>query len=508
MAIRTAMGASRFRVVRQMLAEVLVLAVVGGALGVGLAYVGVEAFNAAILDIQKPYWIDIRLDLPALGFALGVTLFATVAAGLVPALRSTGLGVGEALRDEARGSSSRRLSRLTSALVVGEIAVSCGLLIAAGLMIRSIVNLKNTDLGFEPEHVLAGRVALPNADYPTREERRSFFEALQTRLSAEPGVRAATLGTDLPALGASTWWVMADGETYATDGDLPRTNGSVVGRGYFETLGIPLLRGRDFDPAEVWDAADPVAIVNESFVRSILGDREPLGARVRLGRSTSTEPWLRVVGVVSDVHVGGGVGGLGDDQRSPEYLYTTPASLDVTSMAVALKTDGAPEALAPRLRAVVTGLDPNLPVDALEAMPDAIEKATWAFGLFGSLFTIFGIAALFMASVGLYGVMAFSVAQRRQEIGVRMALGASQRRILRMVLNEGTAQLGIGTGLGLLLGYALAKPLSIVTYGVRLSDPFLYLFILGTLGVVGLVACFVPARSATRADPVAAMRPQ
>ncbi len=251
-----------------------------------------------------------------------------------------------------------------------------------------------------------------------------------------------------------------------------------------------------------------MAIVNESFARRILGDRDPIGARVQLGRTESSDPWMRIVGVVPDVHVGGGVGGLGDDRRPAQYLYVTPASVGVSSVAVALRTSGAPEALAPRVRAIVTELDPNLPVSDLQAMPAAIQRATWAFGLFGSLFTIFGLAALFMASVGLYGVMAFSVAQRRQEMGVRMALGAAPTRILRMVLNEGTVQLGIGMALGLLLGYGLAKPLSFVTYGVSLSDPFLYLFILGTLGVVGLLACFVPARSATRADPVSAMRPQ
>ncbi|MGD8321460.1 MAG: FtsX-like permease family protein, partial [Gemmatimonadota bacterium] len=267
-------------------------------------------------------------------------------------------------------------------------------------------------------------------------------------------------------------------------------------------------RGRDFAAAEIWEEGDPVAIVNETFVRRVLGDRDPLGARVRIGRTDSSEPWLRIVGVVPDVHVGGGVGGLGDDRRPAQYLYVTPATVPAGGMWVAARTNGPPVALAPRIRSIVTELDPNLPVDELQSMPDAIEEATWAFGLFGSLFTIFGVAALFMASVGLYGVMAFSVAQRRQEIGVRMALGASRRDILGMVLNEGTLQLGIGTGLGLLLGYGLAKPLSFVTYGVSLADPFLYLFILGTLGVVGLIACFVPARSATRADPVLAMRPQ
>ena len=506
MAIRTALGAGRLRVLRQMLAEVLVLALVGGALGVVVAWAGVEAFGNAILDIQKPYWIDIRLDTPALAFALAVTLFAALAAGIAPALRATGAAIGDTLRDEGRGSSSLRLSRIASALVVGEIAVSCGLLITAGLMIRSIVNLRNTDLGFEPSGVLAGRVLLPAADYPDAPARRAFFEALEGRLEAEPGAATVALASSLPALGASRWRVMVDGATYPTDRDIPITNGSVVTRGFFDVMGMRLLQGRDFLPGEVWDEADPTVIVSESFARRHLAGRNAVGTRVRLGRADSTSPWLRVVGVAPDVHVGGGVGGIGDDQRSPEYVYVPPATLGTSALFAAVRAQGSPEALAPRVRAIVTELDRNLPVDGLKAMPEAIQTATWAFGLFGSLFTLFGAAALFMASVGLYGVMAFSVAQRRQEIGVRMALGASEPRVLRMVLNEGTSQLALGSALGLALGYGLAKPLSIMTYGVSLSDPFLYLFILATLGSVGLLACFIPARAATRVDPVTAMR--
>jgi len=507
-AVRTALGASRLRIIRQMMVEALVIALLGGVLGVGLAYTGLELFNAAILDIQKPYWIDNRLDLPALLFALAAIVVATLAAGTLPAIRASGLGVGEVLSEEARGSSSRRLGRLTAALVVTEIAVSCGLLIASGLMIRSVVNLKNTDLGFDPAPVLSGRIELPQADYPTLEDRRVFLEALEDRLSAEPGVVTAALASDLPALNASQWRLAVDGEVYPTDRDVPVVNGSVVTRGFFEAMGMPILQGRDFEASEVWGTVDPVAIVSESFARRVLADEEPIGARVRLGGLESTYPWMRIVGVVPDVHVGGGVGGLGDDQRTRDFVYLTPATIEPSSIAVALRSTGAPAALASRLRAIVTELDPNLPISDLEPVSVSIQTATWAFGLFGSLFTIFGLSALFMASVGLYGVMAHSVAQRRQEIGVRMALGAEPSRILRMVLSEGTLQLGIGIALGLLLGFVLAKPLSFVTYGVSLADPFLYLFILGTLGVVGLVACIIPARTATRADPASAMRPR
>jgi putative ABC transport system permease protein len=506
-AIRTALGASRLRVIRQLLAETFVIAAVGGALGVGLAALGLHFFNAAILDIEKPYWIDPRLDAPALLFAFGVTLVASLTAGTLPALRATGAGLGTALRDEARGSSSRTLGRLSASLVVGELAVSCGLLIAAGFMIQSIVNLNSVDLGFEPEPVLTGWVALSETDYPTAQDRRAFFEALEERLEAEPGVTSATLTTSLPALGGSQWRVTVEGRAYPADRDVPITFGSVVTRGFFETMGVQLTRGRDFAPAEVWDATEPVAIVNESFARRIVGEADPIGARVRIGLATSSLPWMRIVGVVPDLHVGGGVGGIGDDRLPPQYLYVTPAVLDRGYFAAAVRTAGRPSALAPRLRAILGELDSDLPVSDLATMPDAISASTWSFGLFGSLFTIFGVAALFMATVGLYGVMAFSVAQRRQEMGVRMALGATPSQIMGMVLRRGTGQLALGAGIGIGVGVLLAKPLTFVTYGVSLADPILYLVIVCTLGAAGLLACLVPARTATRSDPVAAMRP-
>jgi predicted permease len=506
-AIRTALGASRLRIMRQLLAEALALALVGGALGVVIAWLGIEALSASIVNIQKPYWIDTRMDAPALWFALAVTLLATVAAGTVPALRASGGKVGDTLRDEAR-SASRRLGRLTSVLVVGEIMVSCGLLIASGVMIRSIVNLRNVDLGFDPTHVMMGEVVLQSADYGTRGERTNFFRTLQERLEAEPGVRHAALATALPALGASTWWLRVDGESYPTERDVPQTNGGVVTRGFFETMGMRFVQGRDFESAEVWDLSDPVAVVNESFVRRYLPRRDAIGARVHLGLNADTGPWIRIVGVVPDAHVGGGVGGIGDDLRPTEYMWVTPATFDVSSMVAVARTAGEPAALTGRLRSIVTAMDGDQPVSDLGTMSEAIESSTWAFGLFGSLFTIFGFAALFLAAVGLYGVMAFSVAQRRQEIGVRMALGAAAATILRMVLREGAGRLALGTGLGLVLGYVLVKPMSIVTYGVKVTDPFLLLFILATLGSAGLLACILPARSATRADPVEAMRPR
>lgn len=507
-AIRTALGADRGRVIRQLLAEALVLALVGGVVGVVLAWVGIDMFNQRLDPIEHPYWIDIRLDAPALLFAFGVTLLACLAAGTIPAIRASGVGVGEILKDESRGSSSFRLGRFSSALVVGEIAVSCALLITAGFMIESVVNLKNVDLGFDPGRLLTGRVGLFAADYPDRPDREQFFQGLQERLEAEPGVTSVALTTNLPALGADRWAISVEGESYPSERDHPVTNGSAITAGFFRTLDVPLLRGRELTTLEAWERDDPVAVVNESFVQEVLHGRDALGTRVRIGGNDSELPWMRIVGVVPDLHVGGGVGGIGDDEVDPQELYVPAGVLDPRFLSAVVSTQGPPSALAPRLREVVADMDPNLPVYQVGTVAEGIQQATWAFGMFGSLFTIFGLAALFMAAVGLYGVMAFSVAQRRQEMGVRMALGASAGDILRMVLRRGGMQLAIGVAVGLLLGYGMGRPLSVMTYEVDLGDPRLYLVIVLTLVLAGLAACIMPARIATRTDPAEAMRPQ
>jgi putative ABC transport system permease protein len=505
-AIRTALGAKRSRLVGQLFAEASVLALLGGALGTLLAWAGALAMDHAIVSIQKPYWIMVRMDGRALAFSLGMTLLATLAAGTIPALRASGTGVGEVLKDEGRGSSSLRVSRLSAALVVGQITVSGAILLAAGLMVKSLVNLRNVHLGFEPTGVLVGTVTLPAADYPDSGERLRFFQDLQERLRAEPGAESVALASGLPSLGAEQWAVAVEGKSYPEDRDYPVTNGSVVTDGFFETMKVGVLRGRAFHPGEVWDASDPVAVVNQSLAHKLFGGGDPVGRHIRIGRGASTAPWLRIVGVVPDLHIGGGVGGIGDDRVPPEELYVPPATMAYRTLNVAVRTRGAPAAFAPRLRAVVSGLDPNLPVYGVAPMPRAIQTATWFFGLFGTVFVIFGVTALIMASVGLYGIMAFSVNQRRQEMGVRMAVGAGPRQIMAIVLRRGAAQVGVGVVLGLGLGFLMARPLSVVTFGVSLTDPAVYLAIVGTLVLVGLLACVVPARSAMKTDAVETLR--
>ena len=505
-AVRTALGASRLRVVRQMLVESLVLASAGGLLGVLLAIWGLRVYNNVIADIQKPYWIDPRIDVPMLLFAIAVTAVAAIAAGMLPALRATGVKIGDALSDEARGSSSLRLGRFSSLLVVTEIAVSAALLVGAGFMVRSIVNLQNVDLGFDTEQVLVGQVGLFETDYPTPESRGQFFDRLKQRLAEEPGVVSAALGTNLPGLGTGRYFMAVEGAIYPTDADYPIANTMAVTEDYFATFGVELLRGRDFAPLDLAAEGEKVAIVSQSFVDRHFPDGQALGRRVRLGISDSEEPWHTVVGVVPDMHVGGGVGGIGDDLLIPERLFLPRGALGASFMSFAVRTQGPPEAMASSVRALVAELDPNLPVSDLYGLDRAISEATWAFGLFGGLFAIFGIAALVLAAVGLYGVMAFSVAQRRQEMGIRMALGADRGSILRLVLGKGGKQLVFGITVGLLLGAGMAGPLQFILYGVEVGDPIVYGSIVVTLGLAGLVACLLPARAATRTDPMVTMR--
>lgn len=505
-AVRIALGASRFRVVRQLMVESIVLAAVGGLLGLAMAAWGLEVYRGAIVDIYKPYWIDPRLDVPTLLFTVAITAIASVAAGMLPALRASGVQIGEILKDENRGSSSLRLGRFSSWLVVSEIAVSCALLVAAGFMVKSVMNLRNIDLGFETESTLTGRIGLFDSDYPTEESRSQFFDRLKQRLDEEPGVVSAALGTNLPGLGTSRYRMAIEGQTYATDQDYTIASTMAITPDYFATFGVDLLQGRDFQFLDAQSGEAPVAIINQAFVERHFSDGDALGRRVRLGTSDSERPWRTIVGVVPDMYVGGGVGGIGDDQLSQDRLFVPLGALGASFISFAIRTQGPPAAMSPQLRSLVAELDPNLPVYDLAPLGRAIEDATWAFDLFGALFAIFGAVALFLAGVGLYGVMAFSVAQRRQEMGIRMALGAEARTIMGLVFRKGGIQLALGISVGLLMGAGLAQPLRFVLYGVEVGDPFVYASIVVTLGSAGVLACLVPARAATKTDPIVAMR--
>jgi predicted permease len=501
-AIRSALGADRARLIRQLMLEAALLATVGGLGGVALAWIGVEAFNAAILDVQKPYWIDIRLDAPALLFTFLITAFASVAAGTVPAVRASGAKIHEILQDEGRGSSSFRMGRFSGFLVVGEIALSCALLVAAGMMIKSVVNVSRFDMGFEGEQVFTARLGLFEADYPDGDSRLAFFDRLLDELRSEPEVAAAGLALTLPALGSGGGRIALDGVAYAEVRDQPFSNVNIISPGYLEVLGVTPSDGRLFSDADR-EGAVAVTVVNESFSTRHFGGESPIGERFRRG---AEGPWLTIVGVIPDVFVGGngitGTGGIEDQ-------FFVPLAQDATSrfMSVAVLTRGEPGAFANTAVAAAQRVDPGLPLYWLRTMDESVQTATWIFTIFGSLFTIFGFAALFLAAVGLYGVMAFSVSRRKQEMGIRMAMGAGARTVFGLVLKKGMSQLGLGAAIGLAMGAAMARPLSVVFFDVEPSDPVVYGAIVVTMALSGLLACLLPARRATQIELVDALRP-
>ncbi len=500
-AIRSAIGASRKRVMGQLLVESLVLAAAGGLLGIGVGYAGIRLFRSAIQVAEPPFWMEFGLLGPVIWFVLGITLFAGVIAGVMPALQASGADVNAILKDESRGSSGLRIGRLSRGLVILEIALSVALLSAAGLMIKSVTKLRTTDFGFEARSAFTARVGLFESDYPDAESRRQFFTDVLERLERIPGAQHAALTTSLPGLGACCWRFAPAGASYDRDQDYPLTARAAITPDFFATFDVDVLRGRVFGAQDGPDDL-PVAVVNQQFEEEFFPSGA-VGQRVRLGASDSDEPWLTIVGVVGNTYMGG-IGN--DDEPDRAGLYVPVVQSDARFMSLAVKTAGNPMAVTGAVREAVEAVDRNVPIYFVASMDQAIKRNTWFYNIFGTLFMIFGAAALFLSSVGLYGVMAFSASRRTQEVGIRMAMGARSADVIHMIVRQGATQVLIGTVLGLGLAFLLSRFLRILLFEVSPSDPVIFAAIVAVLGVTGLVASFVPARRASRVDPMVAFR--
>ena len=500
-AVRTALGATRFRVVLPFFAETTVLAVVGAAIGLGIAAVGVTLFDGATQGVGKPYWMRFVIDWPILAFVAGATGLTALLVGGAPAFHVLRTDVNATLKDESRGSSGILGNRLTRALVVAEVGLSCALLIGAGLMIKSIANLRSFEYPFATENVFTARVGLFETEYPDTTARRGFFRALAGRLAAVPGAQSVALTTNLPA-DADGSSIGVAGEVYSREQDYPTVRTATVTPGFFATFDARILAGRDFTDND--DAAGlPVAIVNQAFVARFFPNREPLGQRFaeRMGRD-SLGAWMTIVGIVPDQRMEGF-----DSEDGPEGYYVPLAQRDPRFVSIAIQTAGAnPLALTSGVREAVRALNPHLPIYNVYSMQGAIDQGTWFYGVFGTLFIVFGAAALFMATVGLYGVLSFSVSRRTKEMGIRMALGASAGDVIRLVMAQGGKQLAIGLSLGLVLAYGLTRVIGILMFEVTPQDPPVFTTVVLVITAVGLLASLVPARRATRTPPTVALR--
>jgi len=501
-AVRTALGATRFRVVLPFFAETLVLALVGSLLGIAIAYAGVNMFDAATQGVGKAYYMTFALDMPVVLFVIGVTVMTALLASAAPAFYVLKTDVNATLKDESRGASGVLGGRLTQVLVTAEIALSCALLIGAGLMVRSIVKLRTFKYPYTTENVFTASVRLFDTEYPTAEARRNFFRSLTERLEALPGAQSVALTTNLPVNNSGRDIGLA-GEVYARAQDYPTAANATVTPGFFRTFGTGVVRGRDFNSSDDGNSM-PVAIVNQAFVDRFLQGREALGQRLaeRTG-SDSLAPWKTIVGIVPNLHMEG----FDTEERRPWGYYVPLAQRDVRSASIAIHASG-PDAmeLTGSVREAVRGLNPNLPIFEVDSMQGTIRQASWFFYVFGTLFIAFGAAALFMATVGLYGVLSFSVSRRMREMGIRMALGASGRDVIRLVLRQGGKQIAVGLVFGLLAAYGLTRVIGLLMFEVTPRDPQVFTMVVLVITAVGTLASLVPARRATRTQPTVALR--
>jgi len=495
--IRTALGASRSAVIRQFLTEALVLALVGAVFGALIAQLGVTMFNRAIADTDPPFWLDIALHPPVLAFVVATAIVASLFSGAIPAYQSSRADINEVLKDESRGASSFRIGRLSRGLVVFEIALSCGLLVASGLMVKSVVKLRTMDPGITTANVFTARLGFPST-YADTVAQIQFFDELMVRLGALPGVQGVSLSSTLPGTCCSGGQFAIEGKAYASDRDYPEAGSITVSPGFFPTFEVAPVQGRVLTPQDRLESV-PVAVINESFARKYFMSESPLGKRIRVGDGTSTAPWRTIVGVVPDIFTGNT-----DNPWSP-MMYVPLAQNHANFLSMGLRAPNA-MALAPQVRATVAELDADIPIYWVYSMEEAIARNVWHVRVFGGLFMVFGVAALILAAVGLYAVMAFSVSRRAREVGIRIALGARTGHVLRMVFKQGILQLAVGMTLGLGLAAGVAQLVAAILFDVQPRDPTVFGAVVAALTAAGLLACYIPARRAARVDPLSAMR--
>jgi putative ABC transport system permease protein len=504
MAIRSALGASRMRLIAQLLTESLLLALAGAVVGCLFSYAGIKGLVALIPDGFIPREAQIRLNLPVLLFSLGIAVITAVLFGLVPALQTAKQDLVEPLKDASKGASGGfRRGRLRNALVVFEVALSLVLLSGAGLLMRSFVKLQQVDLGFNPENILVARLPFPRGQYTTATEKQRFFGQLLSRLQTLPGVAAATETTTLPPYGGIRSDIDIVGKTHS---EKWQAIYQLCSEGYFPTLQLRTLKGRTLSETEV-SGARKVAVVNQTLVNKFFGNEDPIGQMIKINMletmpdSPVKDPVFEIIGVISDAKNQGI-----QDPPMPEMFvpYTITGAFE---RGILVRTTVPPLTLLNNVRREIWAVDRNIALTLTGSLEDFLKQFTYAEPRFSLvLLGVFASVGLVLVALGVFSVIAYTVARQTHEIGIRMALGASQTNVVWMVLRMGMQLVGVGVGVGLLASFLVTRVIATQLWGVSPRDPLTLSSAVAVVALAGLAACYFPARRATKVDPLIALR--
>lgn len=501
LAVRAAIGATRTRLVRQLLGEALLLAAFGAVGGLLVAQFGVDYLDRNIA--HQPYtpdWFEFRMDYRVVGVAVALTLLAGAFAGILPALKASNLDVNAALKDDSRAAASMGLGRLARWLVTAQIAFSSALLVAACVLGWTVYETRQANLRYDPDRLLTGRVEIHDYVYPSVEKRAQFFRALMTRLQNEPGVEAVAV-TSRNFIGSGVPTPVApEGAVFAHDNERPSLWLEVISADYFKLTGVTALRGRLFDSREhTLDSRS--AVVNESFARKLWPSEDAVGRRFRSGQTGND--WITVIGVVPDMKMQGIFQPPGIDEAG---FYLVQDQMGWGWLDIFIRTKGDPLALVTPVRKAIASLDPNQPIHSIGTLTSVTEQAARGFSIVGQMSAVFAVITLFLGAIGVYGVTSLVVSRRTREFGVRMALGATVSQVLRLVLTQGGRQIGVGLAVGLLGGFLLTRPLQQVFGPGVMNNPVVYVVVAVVIALVGFVALWIPAHRAARIDPMEALR--
>ena len=523
LAVRSSLGATRIRLIRQMLTESLLVAAIGAAVGVALSLWSTDFLNAQVHNLANPIpnWMVFNIDWTVLAVVVAATMLAAVVSGFVPAWISSRASAIDALKESGRGNTGRAISVITRGLVVFQIFITCILLIGAMLQLQSIIRQQTIDYGYDTGAILGARMGLMEGDYPTNEKRQLVYQKILRELQAAPQFESVALTNRFRMVFSGNGPIEIEGKEYKQDSDRKVAEFENITPGYHAVLGQKLLEGRTLTEEDT-EQKLPVAVVNAAFAKVHFGNVSPLNRRFRTIQQNGTQPgpWRIIVGVVSDVRMAGPFNNKSDGTGFYVPFFdtafgppaATPQAQQFGTAIVRPRGGQRPEALAAAIQSIVNRVDPNLPLYFVGTPKTSIDGFLAQNYIVAGMFAAFGAIAVLLASVGLYGVMSFSVNQRRQEFGVRMALGADAARILRMVLQQGMWQIGLGLFLGLgltLLTATLARDgitNALTLFNISPTDPLTYIAVALLIAVVSLVAALVPARRATRVDPMVALR--